>query len=139
MKRFRLKTSSTAIFQEKTVPAGAKLAGWAALVQALAIAAPVRRPICVSEQYVGGSRREEGDWNVFDKRYWPGDSFADHLMFALRHEDMDLLILKRVFEAVPKGEMEAVVREAATGNLSRRAWYLYEILMGRRLAVKDAP
>ncbi|MDP8979256.1 MAG: Fic family protein [Acidobacteriota bacterium] len=139
MKRFRLKTGLVAIFQEKTVPAGAKLAGWAALAHALAIAAPVRRPSCVSGQYVGGSRREDGDWNVFDKRYWPGDRFADHLLFALRHEDIDLLILKRVFAAVPKGEIEALVREAGTGNLARRAWYLYEILLGRKLAVKDAP
>src|ERR1700682_3002395 len=139
MKRFRLKTGSVEIFQEKTIPAGARLAGWAALVHALAIPAPVRRPSCVSEQYVGGSRREEGAWTIFDKRYWPSDNFADQLIFALRHEDIDLLILKRIFEAVSKAEMEAMVREAPAGNLSRRAWYLYEILMDRRLAVKDAP
>ena len=99
----RLETAPIAVFQEKTVPAGSRLAGWAALVHALAIAAPVRRPGCVSEQHVRGSHREEGAWTVFDKRYWPGETFADHLRFALRHEDIDLLILKRVFEAVPAG------------------------------------
>ena len=127
------------IFQERTVPNGARLAGWAALVHALALAAPVRRTSCVSGQHVRGSRREERLWTVFDKRYWPGDSFADHLTFALRHEDIDLLILKRAFEAVPKAELEAMVRAAPTGTEVRRAWYLYETLTGRALAVDDAP
>ena len=59
-------------------------AGWAALVRTFAIQAPVRRPSCVSEKHISGSQREERDWTVFDKRYWPGDTFADHLTFALR-------------------------------------------------------
>ena len=128
-----------AIFQEKTVPEGTRLAGWAALVHALAIPAPVRRPSCVSEQHIRGSRRKEGAWTVFDKRYWPGDSLADHITFALRHEEIDLLILKRIFEAVPPGEIEAFVRAAPTGTSARRAWYLYETLTGRTLDVDDAP
>ena len=64
-------------FQEKTVPADTRLAGWAALVQTFGVQAPVRRPSVVSGQHVKGSRREEGGWNVFDKRYWPGESFGD--------------------------------------------------------------
>src|SRR5205085_2027043 len=127
------------IFQEKSVPDGTRLAGWAALVHTLAIPAPVRYPSCVSEQYVSGSRREEETWIVFDKRYWPGDSFTDHLTFALRHEDIDLLILKRIFEAAPKAEFEALIRAAPTGIPVRRAWYLYETLTGRTLEVDDAP
>jgi hypothetical protein len=106
----RLEPIPIAIFQEKTVPDGTRLAGWAALVQAFALQGPVRRPSCVSEQHIRGSHREEGAWAVFDKRYWPGDTFADHLTFALRHEDMDFLLLKQVFEAVPQAEIEAIVR-----------------------------
>src|SRR5271166_3422429 len=117
----RLALTPIAVFQEKTAPDGTKLVGWAALVQALALRGPVRRPSCVSEQHVRGSHRDEGVWTVFDKRYWPGDTFADHLEFALRHEDIDLLILKRVFEAVPQAEVEAVVRAAPTGIPARRA------------------
>ena len=135
----KLKAVPTTVFQATTVPDGTRLAGLAALVQALAVQGPVRRPSCVSEQYVRGSRREEGSWIVFDKRYWPGDTFADHLTFALRHEDLDLLILKRVFEAVPQAEVESIVRAAPTGIPARRAWYFYELLIGRTLEVNDAP
>lgn len=143
----KLESAPIPVFQEKIIPAGTRLAGWAALVQALALQGPVRRPSCVSEQHVRGSHREEGAWTIFDKRYWPGDTFADHLTFALRHEDIDLLILKRAFEAVPQAGVEAgveaiveaIVRAAPTGIPARRAWYLYEILTGRTLDLDDAP
>ncbi|MBI1896184.1 MAG: Fic family protein [Acidobacteria bacterium] len=135
----RLESAPPTIFQDQMVPDSAKLAGWAALVQTFAVQAPVRRPSSVSDKHISGSQRQEGDWVVFDKRYWPGDTFADHLTFALRHEDIDLLVLKRVFEAAPQAEVEAVVRAARTGIPARRAWYLYEILTGCTLDVEDAP
>ena len=135
----RLKKLQTGLFQEQTIPEAARLAGSSALVHELSIAAPVRRPNCVSEQHISGSRRQEGTWIVFDKRYWPGDSFADHLTFILRHEDTDLLILRRIFEAAPQAEVEALVRESPTALPMHRAWYLYETLMGRTLDVEDAP
>lgn len=126
-------------FQGAFVPKGAQLTGWAALVYALGLQAPVRRPSCVSAKHVGGSRREEGCWYVFDKRYKPGDQFADHLTFALRHEAIDLLILKRAFDAVPKAVLEAFVRSTPTGTQTRRAWFFYEILTGKTLDIEDAP
>src|SRR5450432_2212758 len=125
-------------FQEKAVPTNTRLAGWAALVRELNISAPVRRPSVVSEKHVKASRRDEGAWNVFDKRYWPGEEFGDHLAFALRHEDLDLLVLKRVFEAVPQDTITAFVRSAPTGAPNRRAWFLYEFLTGRTLDTPDA-
>jgi hypothetical protein len=124
-------------FQEKTVPTGTRLVGWAALVQTFGVQAPVRRPSAVSGQHVKASRREERDWNVFDKRYWPGESFGDQLGFALRHEDLDLLVLKRLFEAVPQDTVTAFVRSAPTGAPNRRAWFLYEFLTGRTLDIPD--
>ena len=135
----KLKAPTLPTFQERAIPPGSKLAGWALLAHSLAIPAPVRRPSCVSEQHVRGSHREEGGWSIFDKRYWPGDTFADHLSFALRNEHIDLLILKRVFDAIPQNEVESLVRAAPTGIPARRAWYLHEILTGRTLDVEDAP
>jgi hypothetical protein len=135
----RLDLAGNTIFQDKAVPDGAKLAGWTALVRTFGIQAPVRHPSFVSDKHVSGSQREDRDWVVFDKRYWPGDTFAGHLNFALRHERIDLLILKRIFEAAPPAEVVAFVRAAPTGAPTRRAWYLYEILTGRTLDLEDAP
>ena len=125
-------------FQEKTVPAEARLAGWAWLVQSFGVRAPVRRPSVVSDQHVKASLREAGEWTIYDKRYWPGDSFGDHLGFALRHENLDLLVLKRIFDVVPQDTVAAFVRSAPTGAPNRRAWFLYEFMTGRALDIEDA-
>lgn len=125
-------------FQDETVPAAARLAGSAALVHQLGVSAPVRHRSCVSTQYVKGSRRVEESWTVFDQRYWPGDDLIDHLNFALRHEPLDLLVLKRVFEALPPSAVNAIARRVPKSASLRRAWYLYEALTGRTLDAEDA-
>ena len=58
--------------------------------------------------------------------------------FALRLEDLDLLVLKRLFPAVPRDTVTAFVRSAPTGAPNRRAWFLYEFLTGRTLDIPDA-
>ena len=62
-----------------------------------------------------GSIRDEGAWRLYDKRYQPENTLDDHLTFALRHENLDLLILKRVFEAVSKREIEDFVQSSPAG------------------------
>ena len=135
----KLQQVQPATFQEQTVPQGTRLAGAAALVHELAVAAPVRRPSCVADQHVSGSRRADGARTVFDKRYWPGDELADHLEFLLKHEDADLLVLRRIFDALPQAEIEAMVRAAPSATHVRRAWFLYETLTGRTIDAADAP
>jgi hypothetical protein len=133
-----LDIETPSIFQENLIPSGTRLIGWAALVHALSIQAPVRRPCSVSEKHVRGSRKNENNWIVFDKRYWNGDTFECHLTFALRHEVLDLLILKRVFDAAPLPVVEAFVRATPTGTTARRTWFLYEFLTGKTLGLPDA-
>lgn len=125
-------------FQDETLPGATRLAGCAALVHRLGVSAPVRHRSCVSSRYVKGSQRVEDSWTVFDQRYWPGDDLIDHLHFALRHEPLDLLVLKRVFEALPPAAVNAIARRVPKSASLRRAWYLYETLTGRMLDVDDA-
>ncbi|MYB34386.1 MAG: cell filamentation protein Fic [Gammaproteobacteria bacterium] len=135
----RLNLETGTYFQDRIVPSGTQLAGWTALVQALGIRAPVKKPGCVSENHIGGSHREKGEFRVFDKRYWPGSRLTDHLTFALRHENIDLLILKRIFDTSPKSVLEEFVRGTPTGVHARRIWFYYELLTGQTLDVDDAP
>jgi hypothetical protein len=134
----RLKRDPPLTFQDRLVPKETRLAGWARLVHGLGLAAPVRAPSAVAEGHIRGSQRTEGGWAVFDKRYWPGDRITDHLAFALRHEPIDLLILKRAFDAIPAAEMTAFIKAAPTGAVTRRAWFFYERLTGKTLAINDA-
>ena len=126
-------------FQDRLVPKKTRLAGWAALVHGLGIAAPVRAASAIAGGYIKGSQREEDGWTVFDKRYWPGHHVTDHISFALRHEWFDPLVLKRVFDAVDPDTISAFVRDAPTGTVTRRVWFFYESMTGRRLPIDDAP
>jgi hypothetical protein len=135
----KIDLTAPAFFQDQPVPEAASLAGWAALVHHLGVAAPVRKLSCVSARHVGGNRRREGSWEVFDKRYLPAPTLEGYLSFALRHEDMDLLVLKRVFDAVPDGAIREIVRATPAGTLSRRIWFFFETLTGRSLDIEDAP
>jgi hypothetical protein len=132
-------TLPVTLFQEQSVPEGTTLVGWSALAQALAIQAPVRQPSCVADRHVRGSQRRQEPWTIFDRRYWHGDTLADHLTFALRHEPLDLPVLKKVFDAMPRADIEALVRAAPTGIPARRAWYFYEMLTSGTLDVENAP
>ncbi len=134
----RLDGPQPRMFQDRLLT-DLRLAGLAALVHALSVKAPVRQPCAISGKHIRGSHREEDGWRLYDKRYWPGDTLGDHLTFALRHESVDLLVLKRIFQAAPKAEIEAFIRAAPTGVPTRRAWFLYERLTGETLDIADSP
>ncbi len=134
----QIPTNPHPAFQENLLPKNTALAGFSALVQALDVQAPVRSPSCVSESHVRGNTKQEGFWQIYDKRYRPEDTLSGHLTFALRHETIDLLVLKRIFEAIPQKEIEAFVQEAPTGIPNRKCWFLYEFLTGKYLDIPDA-
>ena len=135
----RLEFTKKSRFQGISIPAESRLAGLAALVNALELRAPVRKPVCISEKHIGGGRRWDGEFTVFDKRYQPHDLMIDHLVFALRHENIDLLVLKRILEAVPAPELEKFIRSAPVGVYARRVWFLYETLTGKTLDIEESP
>lgn len=94
-----------------------------------------------SEVAAGNTHRVEraGDLvrELFPARYWPGDSFGDHLEFALKYDGTNLGILAAVFHAVDQNEVLSYVRSKPTGKYARRTWYLYEMLTGNRLRIAD--
>jgi len=125
-------------FQGRLVPTETRLAGLSALVHGLGLAAPVRAPSVIAESHIRGSQRKKDGWTVFDKRYWPGEKVTDHLTFALRHEPIDLLVLKRTLEAIPAADITAFIKASPTGALARRAWFFHETLTGTILDIADA-
>lgn len=94
-----------------------------------------------SDVAAGNTHRVEraGDLvrELFPARYWPGDSFGDHLEFALKYDGTNLGILAAVFHAADQNEVLSYVRSKPTGKYARRIWYLYEMLTGNRLPISD--
>lgn len=70
--------------------------------------------------------------------YWPGETLADHLEFALKYDGANLAILAALFEKVPEDDVVTYVRSKPTGKYARRIWFLYEFLTGKKLPLDDA-
>lgn len=122
--------------QGRAVPPDCRLVGYSALVHAYGVDAPLRNVSCIGGRIREG-RRRNGEWTEFDKRMAPDETLAGHLVFALRHETLDLLVLKRIFVHVPTAEMVAAIEPNMSGVWLRRAWYLWEWLMGETLSLPD--
>lgn len=67
----------------------------------------------------------------------PEDSLGGQLEFALKYDAISLEILSALFEKVDPQELTTYVQSKPTGKYTRRAWYLYELLTGRPLPLKD--
>jgi hypothetical protein len=76
---------------------------------------------------------------VFRTQYWPGESAGDHLAFALKYDGVNLGLLARIFERVPREELTAYIKSRPTGKYARRIWFFYEFLTGTQLPIEDAP
>ena len=134
-----IKAQRPAFLQDEPVPAASSLAGWSALAHHFGISAPILRPSCVSDKHIHGNRRLDGIWSVFDKRYAPDETLEGHIVFALRHENMDMLLLKYILEVVPERAIADIVT-GCTGKFNRAKDMVYfETLTGRLLDIDDAP
>lgn len=124
------------VFQERRLPVAATPVGYAALIGAYDLRVPLPRTLSAT-----GMRHkllEEGGWRIYSPRYAPGASLESHLIFALKHEGLDLAVLKRLFAATGPDPVAALVRATPTGTYARRIWFLYEWLTGTRLDLPNA-
>ncbi len=71
-------------------------------------------------------------------RHQPDPTLGGHLEFALKYEGVDLAVLAALFRVIPADEVAVLVRAVPTGIFTRRIWWLYEWLTGRRLDLPDA-
>ena len=85
-----------AVFLERRLPETATPAGYAALIDAYRLDVPV--PITLSAISVGHKSVTQGGWRLFSPRYAPDATLEGQLTFALKHEGLDLAVLKRLFQ-----------------------------------------
>jgi Fic family protein len=91
----------------------------------------------ISSKQVLKSYAEEGRiTEIYSPRYDPGTSLGDQLVFALKHEGVNLEILAALFRVVPPEEIADFVKSQPTGKYARKIWFLYEWLTGTRLPVE---
>lgn len=124
------------VFQDRRLPVTATPAGYAALIAAYDLRVPLPRNLSA----IGGRHRfvEQDGWRIYSPRYKPAASLEGHLTFALKHEGLELAILKRLFAATGPAPLADLVRGKPTGSYARRVWFLYEWLTGTRLDLPNA-
>lgn len=90
-----------------------------------------------------GPRKTSKD-NGYEVHVYPkGYSLKDekdplqHLEFALKHEGVNLLLLKEIFKHIDPKKIKGFVESQPTGKYARTTWYLYELLTGNVLDLPD--
>ncbi len=129
-------SGSVSVFQESRLPETALPVGYSALIDAFALHVPLPLTLCAI-----GSRHkvyEADGWRIYTPRHEPAATLEGHLTFALKYEGLDLAILKRLFQAIPSGGLEAIIKSKPNSAYMRRVWFLYEWLLGQELDLPDA-
>ena len=123
----------------RSATSGKHLLGHAWLHAELGLRVP---PAATESLLVAGARRTETDggrtFESYPRPYATDGSVVSHLRFALRHEPLDLGVLTAAFREIGPETLEDWVRAEPSGAFSRRAWFLYETLLGRTLDVENA-
>ncbi len=74
---------------------------------------------------------------ILPRRNAPEDTLTGHMIFALRHEMLNLRILHHALHAADPQDMAACVQKHPYGQTERRLWFLYEHLTGREVPLPD--
>jgi Fic family protein len=111
--------------------------GLCRLIEDLELQVP--QPATRSEIVAGARKTIVRDGRIveqYPKNYAPV-GLLGNLRFALRYEPVALDIYLAIFQAVEVRQLEDWVQSEPTSIFARRAWYLYELLMERRLNISD--
>lgn len=127
------------IFHERILPEKGVLAGYAFLLrfieEQIGKLLPLPRQLAmITEKH---QRYNTSEWQVFTKRHKPKNDVLNHVVFALKYEGIDLLILKTTFQLLEKNTIEEAVMEMPTSQYFRKIWFLYEWLFNIKLNIPD--
>ena len=67
----------------------------------------------------------------------PEGTLLGHLTFALKHEGIELGLLKQLFQELNADDWVHLISQEPTGQYSRKIWFLYEWLMENTLDLPD--
>src|SRR3990167_4762669 len=77
--------------------------------------------------------------HIYPKTYALKNQYdlLENLEFALKHEGMNLEIIKHLFSTINANQIAMHIKKQPTGIYSRKIWYLYEFLMQEKLELPD--
>ena len=132
IKRFSIQSS---VFHGRTVTEDGVIVGYGAIIDVFKLAVPIPNKL----SFVSSKNRhfENNEWKVYPVSYLPDENLYKQLIFALKYEGVDLLVFKKLFEVLSAEEMEEMIQQENLGQYSRRIWFIYEWLTGKKLNIPD--
>lgn len=115
-----------------------KPAGYACLIERYDLHGP--RPWHLSTVGRGGKSEvvtAEGVDTHYPRKFDPGPGTLEQLVFALKFDGVDLLVLKAVLPVLDERELVDALQKAPLSGPLRRLWFLYEWLLRTSLPVPD--
>jgi Fic family protein len=129
-------SQTASVFDGKKLPEEAKIVGYTAIIDSLALPLPI--PATISVISKKNKKYSVDDFDIYPPSYQPEDTLYKHLVFALKYEGVNLLVFKKLFEKISKNEITAIINIEPTGQYARKIWFLYEWLMAENLDIPDA-
>ena len=124
------------VFHERVTPESGKLVGYGTIIESFKLNVPIPNKLAlISEKH---KQYATDEWLVFTPRHQPKETLYDHLVFALKYEGVNLLILKKLFEKIKPSEIERWIKKEPQSHYCKRLWFLYEWLMQKKLSLPDS-
>lgn len=113
-------------FRSRTLPMASHLAGYAYIVNELNLSTVL--PYQMHAIATTSARQRSPDWIVHPYQQMPRQTTYDNLVFALKYEGVNLLILKQVFVKEGSSFLASAIRRQPTSGYARRLCFFYEWL-----------
>lgn len=126
-------------FQNNIVPESSQLVGFSWLINYFELTVPLRELSCISEKRLSSQKISQVGWIVFDVQFVVDNRPFSQLEFAMKHEKVDLLVLKFILKAFPKKELTENIGVNPKRILSKKIWFYYEFLLEEKLELNDLP
>ena len=105
------------VFHGRQAPEEGLLVGSGAVIDALKLPLPLPNKLAIiSEKH---RQYQKPGWLVFTPRHKPKDNLYGHLVFSLKYEGINLLLLKKLFEKTDEKVIENIVKNEPLGQLEK--------------------
>lgn len=121
-------------FHGRELPEPGYPAGYAWLIDHYGLRIPLpERLAAIAERH---HPKSDARWAMMFPRQRPETTPAGHLQFAIRYEGIDLLVLHALTHAMSDDDLLPALG-TTTGIYTRRLWFIWEWLTGRRVPIED--
>jgi len=124
-------------FQHIALPNGVNLLGYSWLVNHFELTVPLREYSYISEKRLTSQRLEKEGYTIFDAQYNVSNTPYAHLEFAIKHEVVDLLVLKSILKRFSQSEILEPIEANPKHILNKKIWFYYEFLLDKKLPIED--